>query len=283
VLLTSVFCFLAADCAAPCRSEYDSDVDSGLGGRLDMRGVLLGGRGNAPMLETFRRPGKEDRGVCEELGDLWGVAKVVLSVGTTDADCVLLDFGVGKAEAVTERGFDGVGKAVLGVRGCSSGGSGTLGSLVLEMGNDGRGFEGGAIGGRDGRWMVEVMVAVAVMLWPSVARRQPAAFHRVAQDEWMRLLLVSSVGLRWQRSNRPCPLHFRTAHLSLTLQGVGTLDRLVSGTDGEICGRVSLFDAESGELAGRGVLIVQGYRCQFRCTPGDDWTNKQSVHLRGTT
>jgi hypothetical protein len=116
-----------------------------------MRGVLLGGRGNAPILETFRRPGNEDRGVCEELGDLGGVAKVVLNVGTDEADCVLIDLGVGNADAVTERCFEGVGKAVLGVRGWSSGASGILGSLVFETGNCGRGFDGGAIGGRDGR------------------------------------------------------------------------------------------------------------------------------------
>lgn len=118
-----------------------------------MRGVLLGGRGNAPMLETFRRPGKEDRGVCEELllGDREGVANVVLNVGTDEADCVLLDFGVGNADAVTDRAFEGVGRVALGVRGRSSGASGILGSLVFETGRDGSGFEGGAIGGRDGR------------------------------------------------------------------------------------------------------------------------------------
>jgi len=117
-----------------------------------MRGVLLGGRGNAPMLETFRRPGNEDRGVCEEPGDFGGgVANVVLKVGTAEADCVLLDFGVGRADVVTDRAFEGVGKVVPGVRGRSSGASGILGSLVFETGNDGRGFEGGAIGGREGR------------------------------------------------------------------------------------------------------------------------------------
>lgn len=117
-----------------------------------MRGVLLGGRGNAPMLETFRRPGNEDRGACEETGDLGvGVAKVVLNVGTAEADCVLPDFGVGNADAVTDRAFLGVGKVVLGVRGRSSGASGMLGSRVFATGRDGRGFEGGAIGGREGR------------------------------------------------------------------------------------------------------------------------------------
>ena len=151
-LLPSVFCFLFADCAAPCRSVYDSEVESGLGGRLEMRGVFLGGRGNAPMLETFRRPGNEDRGACEETGDLGvGVANVVLNVGTADADCVLPDFGVGNADAVTDRAFLGVGKVVLGVRGRSSGASGMLGSRVFATGRDGRGFEGGAIGGREGR------------------------------------------------------------------------------------------------------------------------------------
>ena len=152
MLLPSVFCFLFADCAAPCRSVYDSDVDSGLGGKLEMRGVLLGGKGNAPMLETFRRPGNEDRGACGELGDFGeGVAKVVLSVGTAEADCVLPDFGVGSADAVTDRAFLGVGKVLLGVRGRSSGASGMLGSRVFATGRDGRGFEGGAIGGREGR------------------------------------------------------------------------------------------------------------------------------------
>lgn len=64
LLLFSVFCFLLADWAALWRSEYDSEVDKGLGGRLDMRGVLLdGGRGKAPMLETFRRLGSDVRGV----------------------------------------------------------------------------------------------------------------------------------------------------------------------------------------------------------------------------
>ena len=117
-----------------------------------MRGVFLGGRGNAPMLETFRRPGNEDRGACEETGDLGvGVANVVLNVGTADADCVLPDFGVGNADAVTDRAFLGVGKVVLGVRGRSSGASGMLGSRVFATGRDGRGFDGGAIGGRDGR------------------------------------------------------------------------------------------------------------------------------------
>jgi hypothetical protein len=92
------------------------------------------------MLETFRRPGSEDRGVCEEPGDFGGgVAKVVL------------DFGVGNADVVTDRAFEGVGNVVLGVRGRSSGASGIMGSRVFETGSDGRGFEGGAIGGRDGR------------------------------------------------------------------------------------------------------------------------------------
>jgi len=117
-----------------------------------MRGVFLGGRGNAPILETFRRPGNEDRGVCEEAVDFdEGVAKVVLSVGTAEADCALLDFGVGNADAVTDLPFMGVGKVVLGVRGRSSGASGMLGSRVFATGSDGRGFEGGAIGGREGR------------------------------------------------------------------------------------------------------------------------------------
>lgn len=75
----------------------------------------------------------------------------MLSVGTAEADCVLLDLGVGNADVVTERGFEGVGRAVGGVRGRSSGASGMLGSLVFETGSDGRGFEGGAIGGREGR------------------------------------------------------------------------------------------------------------------------------------
>lgn len=117
-----------------------------------MRGVFLGGRGNAPMLETFRRPGNEDRGACERVGDFGvGVANVVLNVGTAEADCVLPDFGVGNADAVTDRAFVGVGKVLLGVRGRSSGASGMLGSRVFATGRDGRGFDGGAIGGRDGR------------------------------------------------------------------------------------------------------------------------------------
>lgn len=133
------------------------------------------------MLETFRRPGSEDRGVVEP-GDFGGgVANVVLSVGTDEADCVLCDFGVGNADAVTARCLEGVGKAVPGVRGLSSGASGILGSLVFETGNDGRGFDGGAIGGRDGRYTVEVMVAVAVIPWRSVVGRQPAAFQSVVQ------------------------------------------------------------------------------------------------------
>jgi hypothetical protein len=104
------------------------------------------------MLETFRRPGSEDRGACEEPGDFGGgVAKVVLKVGTAEADCVLFDLGVGNADVVTDRAFDGAGKVVLGVRGRSSGASGILGSRVFETGSDGRGFEGGAIGGREGR------------------------------------------------------------------------------------------------------------------------------------
>lgn len=116
-----------------------------------MRGVVLGGRGNEPMLETLRRPGSEVRGVWEDPGDFGGLAKVVLSVGTDDADCVFPDLGVGNADAVTDRAFEGVGKAEPGVYGRSSGASGILGSLVFDMGNDGSGFDGGAIGGREGR------------------------------------------------------------------------------------------------------------------------------------
>lgn len=80
-----------------------------------------------------------------------GLANVVLSVGTDEADCVFPDFGVGNADAVTDRCFEGVGRAELGVYGRSSGASGILGSLVFGIGSDGKGFEGGAIGGRDGR------------------------------------------------------------------------------------------------------------------------------------
>lgn len=77
---------------------------------------------------------------------------MVFTVGTDDAECVLFDFGVGNADAVTERAFEGegVGRPVPDVRGRSSGASGIFGSLVFETGNDGRGFEGGAIGGREG-------------------------------------------------------------------------------------------------------------------------------------
>lgn len=161
---------------------YDSEVDNGLGGRLEIRDVFFeGGRGNAPMLETFRRLGKAD-GVCDKVGDRGGSTRVVFTVGTAEADCDLLGFGVGKADVVTDRalGFEGVGKPD-GVLGRSSSASGMTGSLVLETGNDGKGFEGGAIGGREGRYtvVVDVMVAVAVMLLRrSAVRRHPAAFHK---------------------------------------------------------------------------------------------------------
>jgi hypothetical protein len=142
---------LLADCAALWRSEYDSEVESGLGGRLETRAVLLGGSGKAPMLETLRRAGSDVRGVCECVGDFGGVGKVVVNVGTAEAESVLLDLGVGKADEVTDRGLDGVAKPEPDARGRSSGASGILGRRVLGSGSDGRGLEGGAIGGRDGR------------------------------------------------------------------------------------------------------------------------------------
>jgi hypothetical protein len=76
---------------------------------------------------------------------------VVVNVGTAGAESVLLALGVGKAEEVTDRGLDGVGKPVPELRDRSSGASGILGSLVFGSGSDGRGLEGGAIGGREGR------------------------------------------------------------------------------------------------------------------------------------
>jgi len=104
------------------------------------------------MLDTFRRAGSDVRGVCELVGDLGGVGNVVVvNVGTEDAESVLLGLGVGKADDVTDRGLDGVGKPVPEPRGRSSGASGMLGSRVFGSGNDGKGFDGGAIGGRDGR------------------------------------------------------------------------------------------------------------------------------------
>jgi hypothetical protein len=102
------------------------------------------------MLETLRRAGSDVRGVCECVGDFGGVGKVVVNVGTAGAESVLLALGVGKAE-VTDRGLDGVGKPVPELRDRSSGASGILGSLVFGSGSDGRGLEGGAIGGREGR------------------------------------------------------------------------------------------------------------------------------------
>jgi hypothetical protein len=77
---------------------------------------------------------------------------VVVNVGTAEAESVLLDLGVGKADEVTDRGLDGVGKPVPELRDeRSSGASGILGSRVFGSGSDGRGLDGGAIGGRDGR------------------------------------------------------------------------------------------------------------------------------------
>ena len=111
----------------------------------------MGGSGKAPMLETFRRAGSDVRGVCECVGDFGGVGKVVVNVGTAGAESVLLDLGVGRADEVTDRGLEGVGKPVPELRGRSSGASGILGSRVFGSGNDGKGLEGGAIGGRDGR------------------------------------------------------------------------------------------------------------------------------------
>lgn len=69
-------------CAAPLRSEVDSDVESGLGGRLETRDVPFGGSGKAPMLETLRNVGSDD---CDCTGDAdagdRGEAKDVFSVG----------------------------------------------------------------------------------------------------------------------------------------------------------------------------------------------------------
>jgi len=56
-------------CCAPLRSDVDSEVESGLGGRLETRGAPFGGSGKAPILETLRNVGSEDCD-CDCAGDV---------------------------------------------------------------------------------------------------------------------------------------------------------------------------------------------------------------------
>lgn len=76
--------------------------------------------------------------------------------------------------------FEGVGSPDE-VRGRSSGSSGMSGSgvRVFGIGNEGRGAVGGANGGRDGRCIVEVMVAVGMAPCAQCLAAQPSAAVRV--------------------------------------------------------------------------------------------------------
>jgi len=67
-------------CTTPLRSEVDSEVESGLGGRLETRGAPLGGSGKAPMLETLRNVGNDGCAGAGEAGER-GDANVVFNVG----------------------------------------------------------------------------------------------------------------------------------------------------------------------------------------------------------
>lgn len=161
---------------APLMSESEVEVDSGLGGRLDTRGLLdLGGSGKAPMLVVLRKVlagvGKAEEGVpysgdAEEDGVMLADVSVVLRVGTAGVERIFAGFGVGRPEGVTDRetaARGGGGMAEPDEPGRASGDASDTscsGFRVFATGSAGRGPEGGAwgeVGGR--RRPVDVMVA----------------------------------------------------------------------------------------------------------------------------
>lgn len=173
-------------------------MDSGLGGRLDTRGLFdLGGRGKAPMLVVLRKVlagvGKAEEGVpgggdAEENVVVVADVSVVLRVGTAGVQRTFVGFGVGRPEGVTDRetaGRGGGGTAEPDDRGrASADASGASCNVfrVFTTGKAGKGPEGGAWGEVDGRRRpVDVMVADmdrgALLLrccgTPSARRRPP--------------------------------------------------------------------------------------------------------------
>jgi hypothetical protein len=186
----------------PLRSEVDSDVESGLGGRLDTR-VTFGGRGKEPMLAVFRRVGSEvvSGEVMGEVGDTDGNAgtPVVPRVGNAGVERLLL-LGVGSPERVTERRgvlCAGVGNPEPEDRGRSSDDMSVMSEscdLVLCIGSAGSGPNGGASDGREGRWS-EVMVVViipCVTLLPRLYCTRPrrVVLRRRRRDAGFRLSVL---------------------------------------------------------------------------------------------
>ena len=167
-------------------SESEVDVESGLGGTLDTRGLLPGSGAKALVLVVLRivlpavgMPVKADDTVVE----------VVFRVGTAGVERALVYVGVGRPEVVADRvtglwaGVVAVGPTELGLESNESWAS-CRGLLVLATGSAGRGPDGGARGEAEGRRGPVVVMAAADMTACS-----PSAADR--------LLIGSSGPCRW--------------------------------------------------------------------------------------
>lgn len=152
---------------AALTSDRDVEVESGLGGRLETRGLPLGGSGKALMLVVLRRvlPGvgmpDEDgpEGDCEVL---WSAeVSVVLTVGTEGVERALDGADVSSFELVNDREGDlEPGRGIEEFEPCRrSDESGMPGNgfLVLGTGNAGKGPDGGASGDVEGRRIPDIV------------------------------------------------------------------------------------------------------------------------------
>ena len=100
---------LAIGCTGVFPFSFDeAEVESGLGGRLFSRGLLLilGGSGKEPILAVLRTVfGMAEAGVSDGAGGIGedeGISEV-FRVGTEGVELVLVSLGVGNPEWVTDR------------------------------------------------------------------------------------------------------------------------------------------------------------------------------------